>query len=391
MCRIIFNESPLIFHIYRYIIKFDDEYLYCVKKEVNAMEITKIRTKTPKQKPDYSKLGFGKYFTDHMFMCNYTEGQGWHDARVVPYQNFSLDPASMVFHYGQEMFEGLKAYRRADGHIQLFRPQKNIERMNHTNDRLCIPRVDPDDVLNAIKTLVEVDKDWVPSAEGTSLYIRPFIFATDAHLGVHVSKTYIFAIILSPSGSYYAAGINPVKIYIEDEYVRAVKGGTGFAKCGGNYAASLIGQKKAEELGYAQVLWLDGVEHKYIDEVGAMNVFFVIDGEVVTPTLETGSILPGVTRASCVELLKSWGYKVSERRLAVSEVLEAQKNGKLDEAFGTGTAAVVSPVGALCWKDEKLVINRGEIGPIAQKLYDTLTGIQFGEAEDPFGWVLKID
>ena len=194
----------------------------------------------------------------------------------------------MVFHYGQEMFEGLKAYRRADGHIQLFRPQKNIERMNHTNDRLCIPRVDPDDVLNAIKTLVEVDKDWVPSAEGTSLYIRPFIFATDAHLGVHVSKTYIFAIILSPSGSYYAAGINPVKIYIEDEYVRAVKGGTGFAKCGGNYAASLIGQKKAEELGYAQVLWLDGVEHKYIDEVGAMNVFFVIDGEVVTPTLDPG-------------------------------------------------------------------------------------------------------
>ena len=355
------------------------------------MDIRIEKTTCPKAKPDWSHLGFGHIFTDHMFIMNYTDGQGWHDARVVPYQNFSLDPASMVFHYGQEMFEGLKAYRRADGHIQLFRPQKNIERMNHTNDRLCIPRVDPDDVLNAIKTLVEVDKDWVPSAEGTSLYIRPFIFATDAHLGVHVSKTYIFAIILSPSGSYYAAGINPVKIYIEDEYVRAVKGGTGFAKCGGNYAASLIGQKKAEELGYAQVLWLDGVEHKYIDEVGAMNVFFVIDGEVVTPTLETGSILPGVTRASCVELLKSWGYKVSERRLAVSEVLEAQKNGKLDEAFGTGTAAVISPIGELCDKGEKFVINNGEIGPISKKLYDNLTGIQWGKLEDTHGWIVKVD
>lgn len=345
----------------------------------------------PKQKPDQNKLGFGNYFTDHMFVMNYTAGQGWHDARIIPYQPFQLDPAAMVFHYAQEMFEGLKAYKTPDGHIQLFRPQKNIERMNNTNKRMCIPEVNPDDVLTAIKTLVETDKDWVPDNEGTSLYIRPFIFATDAHLGVHVAKTYIFCIILSPVGSYYPEGINPVKIFIETEYVRAVKGGTGFAKVGGNYAASLIGQEKAEKMGYAQVLWLDGIEHKYIDEVGAMNVFFVIDGEIITPTLETGSILPGVTRASCIELLRSWGYKVTERRLAVAEVIAAQKSGKLDEAFGTGTAAVISPIGELNDDGEKLIVNGGKIGAISQKLYDNLTGIQWGRLEDKLGWIVKVD
>ena len=349
------------------------------------------KTTQPKQKPDMNKLGFGNYFTDHMFVMNYTEGQGWHDERIIPYQNFSLDPASMVFHYAQEIFEGLKAYRTPDGHVQLFRPQKNIERMNRTNERMCIPQVNPDDVLTAIKTLVSVDSDWVPTKEGTSLYIRPFIFATDAHLGVHVSKTYIFCIILSPVGAYYDAGIDPVKIFIETEYVRAVRGGTGFTKCGGNYAASLIGQKKAEELGYAQVLWLDGIEHKYIDEVGAMNVFFVIDGEVITPTLETGSILPGVTRMSCIELLRSWGYKVTERKLAVQEVIDAQKAGKLDEAFGTGTAAVISPIGELNDNGEKLVVNGGKIGDIAQKLYDNLTGIQWGKLPDTMGWTVKVN
>ncbi|MCI8388794.1 MAG: branched-chain amino acid aminotransferase [Clostridiales bacterium] len=355
------------------------------------MDIKIERTTAPKQKPDQSKLGFGNYFTDHMFVMNYTEGEGWHDARVIPYQNFSLSPAAMVFHYAQEMFEGLKAYKTPDGHVQLFRPQKNIERMNNTNLRMCIPQVDPDDVLTAIKTLVSVDKDWVPENEGTSLYIRPFIFATDAHLGVHVAKTYIFCIILSPVGSYYPEGINPVKIFIETEYVRAVKGGTGYAKVGGNYAASLIGQEKAEKLGYAQVLWLDGIEHKYIDEVGAMNVFFVIDGEVITPTLETGSILPGVTRASCIDLLRSWGYKVTERRLAVDEVIAAQKAGKLDEAFGTGTAAVISPIGELNDDGDKMIVNGGKIGPISQKLYDNLTGIQWGRLEDKLGWTVKVD
>jgi len=343
-----------------------------------------------KEKPDFNKLGFGKYFTDHMFIMDYNEGMGWHDARVVHYQNLSLDPACMVFHYAQEMFEGLKAYRTPKGEIQLFRPDKNIERMNNTNERLCIPKIDPADALEAIKALVAVEADWVPDVEGTSLYIRPFIIATDVQLGVHPSKSYKFMIILSPVGAYYAEGIKPVKIFVEREYVRAVRGGTGFAKIGGNYAASLIGQEKAEKMGYSQVLWLDGIQHKYIDEVGAMNVFFVIDGTVVTPALDEGNILPGVTRASCIKLLESMGYKVEERKLAIDEVVEAYKSGKLNEAFGTGTAAVVSPMGLLDDGENKMVINNGEIGEIAQKLYDTLTGIQWGRCEDSFGWTVKV-
>ena len=343
-----------------------------------------------KEKPDFNKLGFGKYFTDHMFIMDYNEGMGWHDARVVPYQNLSLDPACMVFHYAQEMFEGLKAYRTPKGEIQLFRPDKNIERMNNTNERLCIPKINPADALEAIKALVAVEADWVPNVEGTSLYIRPFIIATDVQLGVHPSKSYKFMIILSPVGAYYAEGIKPVKIFVESEYVRAVRGGTGFAKIGGNYAASLIGQEKAEKMGYSQVLWLDGIQHKYIDEVGAMNVFFVIDGTVVTPALDEGNILPGVTRASCIKLLESMGYKVEERKLAIDEVVEAYKSGKLNEAFGTGTAAVVSPMGLLDDGENKMVINNGEIGEIAQKLYDTLTGIQWGRCEDSFGWTVKV-
>ena len=344
-----------------------------------------------KEKPDWDNLGFGKYFTDHMFIMDYDAGMGWHDARIVPYQNLSLDPACMVFHYAQEMFEGLKAYRTPDGSVQLFRPQKNIERMNNTNKRLCIPQLDPDDVLCALRAIVDVEKDWVPVKEGTSLYIRPFIIATDVQLGVHPSKSYKFIIIMSPVGAYYAEGIKPVKIFVETEYVRAVKGGTGFAKVGGNYACSLIGQEKAERLGYSQVLWLDGIEHKYIDEVGAMNVFFVIDGKVITPALDEGNILPGVTRASCIEILRKLGYTVEERKLSLAEVIEAYKAGKLDEAFGTGTAAVVSPMGALDTENEKMVINNGEIGKIAQTLYDTLTGIQWGRLPDDFGWTVKVN
>ena len=343
-----------------------------------------------KAKPDENNLGFGKYFTDHMFIMDYDEGQGWHDARIVPYQNLSLDPACMVFHYAQEMFEGLKAYRTPKGEIQLFRPDQNIERMNNTNERLCIPKLEPSDALDALKALVKVEKDWVPSVDGTSLYIRPFIIATDVQLGVHPSKSYKFMIILCPVGSYYAEGIKPVKIFVEREYVRAVKGGTGFAKIGGNYACSLIGQKKAEEMGYSQVLWLDGIEHKYIDEFGAMNVFFVIDGKVITPALDEGNILPGVTRRSCIQLLESMGYEVEERKLSLEEVVEASKNGNLNEAFGTGTAAVVSPMGLLDIGDMKIDINNGEIGPVAQKLYDTLTGIQWGKLEDSFGWTVKV-
>ena len=346
--------------------------------------------KERKEKPDWNALGFGKYFTDHMFIMDYHEGQGWHDARIVPYQNLSLDPACMVFHYAQEMFEGLKAYRTPAGKIQLFRPDKNIERMNNTNERLCIPALCPEDVLDALKALVEVEKDWVPSADGTSLYIRPFIIATDVQLGVHPSKSYKFMIILCPVGSYYAEGIKPVKIFVEREYVRAVKGGTGFAKIGGNYACSLIGQKKAEEMGYSQVLWLDGIEHKYIDEVGAMNVFFVINGKVITPALDEGNILPGVTRNSCIAMLKELGYDVEERKLSLDEVIEAHKNGVLNEAFGTGTAAVISPMGLLDVGDMKIEINNNEIGPVAKKLYDTLTGIQWGRIEDKFNWTVKV-
>ena len=361
-----------------------------ITEDFVMLDIKITPTTAPKAKPQTDKLGFGKIFTDHMFIMNYTEGKGWHDPRIVPYAPISLDPAAMVFHYGQEMFEGLKAYRTADGSIQLFRPQKNIERMNNTNRRLCIPQVDPDDVLQAIKALVEYEKDWVPSFDGTSLYIRPFIIATDPFLGVHAAKTYLFMIILAPSGSYYPEGINPVKIFIETEYVRASRGGTGFAKCGGNYAASLIGQEKAEKLGYAQVLWLDAIERKYIDEVGAMNVFFVIDGEIVTPSLTEGSILPGVTRASCIELLRSWGYTVTERRVSVEELYTAHREGRLNEAFGTGTAAVISPIGELNDNGDKIILNNNEIGPIAQKLYDNLTGIQWGRIDDPMGWIEKV-
>ena len=353
------------------------------------MKISFTKAETPKQKPDFNALGFGKYFTDHMFIMNYTEGKGWHDARIVPFGDISLSPAAMVFHYGQEMFEGLKAYKDAKGTIRLFRPEKNIERMNATNERLCIPQVNPEDTLQAIEELVRTDSDWIPTQPGTSLYIRPFIIATDAFLGVHASKTYLFMIILCPVGSYYAAGLNPVKICVEDEYVRAVKGGTGFAKAGGNYAASLIGQKKAESKGYAQVLWLDGIEHKYIDEVGAMNVFFVINGEVITPALE-GNILPGVTRDSVITFLRAKGYKVTERKIAIDEVFDAADNGSLEEIFGTGTAAVISPVGKLDWNGRMITINDEKIGKVSGLLYDNITGIQYGKVKDEFGWSREV-
>ncbi len=354
------------------------------------LDIKITKTTTPKEKPaDESKLGFGKIFTDHMFIMNYTEGQGWHDARIVPYENISLSPAAMVFHYGQEMFEGLKAYRGANGEPRLFRPDMNAKRTNATNERLCIPQLPEEDFVEAVKALVKVDADWIPKAAGTSLYIRPFIIATDDFLGVAPSKTYMFMIILSPSGAYYASGLAPVGIWIEDDYVRAVRGGIGFAKTGGNYAASLAAQVKAHDGGYSQVLWLDGVERKYIEEVGAMNIFFKIDGKVVTPAL-SGSILPGITRNSVVTLCKSWGYEVEERKISVDELIEAQNTGKLEEVFGTGTAAVISPVGTLRYKDDVMTIGDGSIGELSQKLYDTVTGIQNGTVEDEFGWVTLV-
>ena len=347
------------------------------------------RTTTPKERPDEANLGFGKKFTDHMFVMNYTEGKGWHDGRIVPYAPFELDPACMVFHYAQEIFEGMKAYRTADGTVQLFRPVENARRINASGERMCIPPIPEEDFVDAVKELVAVDEDWVPHAPGTSLYIRPFIIASDVALGVHASKTYIFCVICSPSGSYYAGGMSPVKIYVENDDVRAVRGGTGFTKCGGNYAGSIRAAEKAEKAGYSQVLWLDGVERKYIEEVGAMNVMFKIGGKVVTPALN-GTVLPGITRKSCVELIRSWGIEVEERLLSAEELFDAAEKGLLEEAWGTGTAAVVSPIGQMKWNDREVTVNGGEIGTITQKLYDELTGIQWGRVEDTRGWIVKV-
>lgn len=348
------------------------------------------KTTSPKAKPAKgAKLGFGHIFTDHMFVMNYDEGQGWHDARVVPFGNITLSPAAMVFHYGQTMFEGLKAYKGANGEVYLFRPDMNAKRANNSNDRLCIPRIPEDDFVQAIKAVVDVDRDWIPEEPGTSLYIRPFIISTDDHLGVAPSKSYLFMVILSPSGAYYESGLAPVGIWIEDEYVRAVRGGIGYAKTGGNYAASLKAQVKAHDDGYSQVLWLDGVEHKYVEEGGGMNVVFKIGGKIVTPML-TGSILPGITRRSCLQLLRDWGTPAEERLITVDELFEAAENGTLEEAMCVGTAAVICPIGELTYGDKVYTINNFQTGPLAQKLYDTLTGIQWGTAEDPHGWTCRL-
>ncbi len=354
------------------------------------LDIKIVKTDAPKVKPEDSTLGFGKYFSDHMFVMEYTKAEGWHDARIVPFENITLHPASTVLHYGSEIFEGLKAYRRADGGVQLFRPIENMKRLNNSAERLCLPEIPVEDSLHILKTFVEVEKDWVPHSEGASLYLRPFMFGNDPFLGVHGVDNVTFMIIASPSGSYYKEGINPVGIMIESEDVRAVRGGTGYAKCGGNYAASNRAGDKAEKQGYSQVLWLDGVERKYIEEVGAMNVMFKINGEIITPAL-TGSILPGVTRKSCIEVLKKEGYKVSERLFSIDELREALENGTLEEAWGCGTAAVVSPIGRLSYLGKVYTVNEGKIGDVTQKLYDTLTGIQWGKIEDTFGWIVKID
>ena len=353
------------------------------------MEIKVTKATTLKPKPEDKNLVFGRTFTDHMFIMDYSEDKGWHNPQIVPYGNISLDPAAMILHYGQEVFEGMKAYRSPSGEILLFRPDKNFERLNISNERLCIPKLDEKFCLEALTKLIEIDKDWVPHSEGTSLYIRPFIIATQSGLGVHPAKEYKFLIICCPVGSYYKEGLNPVKIYVENEYVRAVKGGTGFIKSGGNYAASLKGQEKAEKMNYSQVLWLDGRERKYIEEVGAMNVFFKIAGKVITPSLE-GSILPGITRRSVIELLKTWGIDVEERKIEIGELVEAYNNGTLEEAFGTGTAAVISPIGEFNYDNKVMVVNNNEIGELSQKLYDSLTAIQWGKAEDPFGWSVKL-
>ena len=353
------------------------------------MEIKITKAAVLKEKPDSSTLGFGKIFTDHMFMMDWNSEKGWYNARIVPFGRIDIHPASTVLHYGSEIFEGLKAYRRKDGKVQMFRPIENIRRMNRSAERLCLPEIPEDLAMQVLTTFVELEQDWTPSAEGTSLYLRPFMFGNDESLGVHAVHNATYVIIASPVGSYYAEGINPVKIMIEDQDVRAVRGGTGYAKCGGNYAASNRAGERAAQQGYSQVLWLDGVERKYIEEVGAMNVMFKIGGKIVTPML-SGSILPGITRMSCIAVLKDKGYDVEERLLSIDELEAAMENGTLEEAWGCGTAAVVSPIGELCYKGVKYPVNNGEIGEVTQMLYDTLTGIQWGKIEDKFGWIQEI-
>jgi branched-chain amino acid aminotransferase len=354
-------------------------------------KITTTLTRTPAAKPAGASLSFGKVLTDHMFMMNYTAGKGWHDPRVVPYGPLSLDPATQVLHYGQAIFDGLKAFRGPDGQIRLFRAQRHAERLNKSAKALCIPEMDADLVRRSFEAIVAVDNEWVPHAMGTSLYIRPTVIATDVMLGVHPSSTYTYFVICSPVGAYYKEGVKPVRILVSDNHVRAVQGGLGEAKTAANYAASLSAQMEAEEAGYTQVLWLDGVERKYIDEVGTMNIMMQIGDEVITPPL-AGTILDGVTRNSCLQLMRDWGMKVSERKISIDEVMAAGRAGTLREMWGTGTAAVVSPVGELGYKGEKLSIGNGHTGILTQKLYDSIVGIQYGTAADPHGWtsVVKV-
>ena len=346
-------------------------------------------TKTKKEKPDYSKLGFGKYFTDHMLVMDYANG-AWQELQILPYDEFKVDPSTNILHYGQGIFEGMKAYKDKEGKITMFRSNDNIDRMNRSAKRLCMPELDKEKVLEGIKELVKIDSDWIPTEDGTSLYIRPTMIAFEKMLGVHPAHSYKFFVILSPVGSYYANGLKPTKIMVEKEYVRAPLGGTGEAKCMGNYAASLLAGEKANEKGYDQVLWLDGKDKKYVEEVGAMNMFFVIDGTVVTPKL-VGSILPGITRDSVIQILRKEGIPIEERRISIKEIAKANKKGKLNEAFGSGTAAVISPVGTLGYKGEDIIINNNEMGKITKFLYEKLTGIQYGKIADEFGWIIKVN
>jgi branched-chain amino acid aminotransferase len=353
------------------------------------MEIKITRSKNLKPKPDDAKLGFGTIFSDHMFNMDFNREKGWHSPRIEPYRPIAMDPATMFLHYGQGVFEGLKAYRTAAGQIQLFRPQENIKRLNRSCRRLCIPEVDEKLALDAMKQLITLEKDWVPRAAETSLYVRPTIIAMDPFLGVRASQTYRFFIILSPVGAYYPEGFNPVKILVTSKYVRAVRGGIGEAKTPANYAASLLAGEEAHQAGYTQVLWLDGVEQKYLEEVGSMNIFFVIADEIITPALN-GSILPGITRDSVIALAKLWQNRVSERKISIAELMDAHAAGKLQEVFGAGTAAVISPVGEIRYGDKIITIAGGKVGPVAKKYYQAITDIQYGKAKDPLGWIVAV-
>jgi branched-chain amino acid aminotransferase len=352
-----------------------------------AIRISRAATRKPR--PRDSELGFGTVFTDHMFLMDFQEGKGWYDPRIEPYGPLSLDPATAVLHYAQAVFEGLKAFRGADGRVRLFRPQQHAQRLNASARRLCIPPLDPELVLRSWTTLVDVDRDWVPSTVGTSLYIRPVVIATEPFLGVRPSRQYLYYVILSPVGAYYPEGMNPVKIKVVDRYVRACPGGVGEAKTAGNYAASLLAAEEAKHEGFTQVLWLDGVHHRYVEEVGTMNLMLRIGEEVVTPPL-TGTILPGVTRDSALTLLRQWGVPVAERPVAMDEVVAAARDGRLREVWGTGTAAVISPVGELTYRGERLVVNNFQIGELTRRLYEAIVSIQYGTAPDPYGWTVTL-
>jgi len=355
-----------------------------------GMEIELNLCAEKKEVPNLDQLVFGRIFTPHMFIMNYNRDRGWHSPRIVPFSKIELHPAAIVLHYAQTIFEGLKAYFGSDGKIRLFRPWDNVARLNRSAERMCIPQVDPELALKAIKTLVLVDRDWIPRKRGSALYIRPFIFGTEGSLGVKPSCEYLFVIILSPVSAYYEEGFEPIKIYVTDTYVRAFPGGTGDVKAGGNYAASLKAQEEAKKRGYTQILWLDGLERRYVEEVGTMNIFFYFEGELATPEL-TGSILPGITRDSVLKLAKHLNIPAVERRISIDEVIEGAKTGRLKECFGTGTAAVISPVGKIYYKGEEYLINEGKTGPLAKRLFDYLTGLQYGEIEDIFNWTMVLE
>ncbi len=342
-----------------------------------------------KEKPDQGNLGFGSYFTDHMFLMKWSREEGWHDAEICPYQDFSMDPAAMVYHYGQAIFEGLKAYKGDDNQIFMFRPEDNLERMNGSALRMCMPRIPVETVLKAIKALVYLDRDWIPTGDGATLYLRPTMIAVEPALGVRPSEHYYFFVIMSPVGAYYAEGFNPTKIWVTDKYVRAVKGGVGHVKTAGNYAASIMAAEEANRAGYTQVLWLDACERKYIEEVGTSNIFFRIDDDLITPPLG-GSILGGITRDSVIQLARSWGITVTERQVTIDEVLAAIEDGSLKESFGSGTAAVIAPIGELCYQEKKYVVADGKTGDLSQRLFDELQAIQNGKQEDPFKWVVRV-
>lgn len=342
-----------------------------------------------KMMPAPDKLDFGKYFTDHMFVMDYETSKGWYNPQIIPYEEFALSPSAMVLHYGQAIFEGMKVFRTEQGDIVLFRVNDYLDRLNRSADIVCIPHVDLSMLRAGLCNLIELDKCWVPNNSGTSLYVRPFVVATEPYLGVKVSDTYKLFVILSPVGAYYQEGFKPVSIKVEDKYVRAMQGGLGEAKTPANYAASLRAQEEAAKDGFAQVLWLDAIERKYVEEVGTMNIFFKIKGEIVTPAL-SGSILGGITRRTVIELARDWGLTVTERLISIDEVYAAHDKGELEEVFGSGTAAVISPVGELSWKGKKIVINNKQTGGFSQQVFDHITGIQYGKVSDKFGWVEKV-